>query len=81
MSDITSHEEKLPRNDATNWLHELARALEGDGPSEVRVGNKTVTLSPASTVEYGIDVEERSPMLGGHREELTLTLEWKLEEG
>ena len=80
MGEKTTYEEKLPRTEAAVQLQELARELDGDEPANIQVGNKTVTLAPASTVEYGIEIKERSPMLGGHREEIALTIEWKTEE-
>lgn len=80
MGDKTSYDAELPRNDAATRIQDLARQLEGEGIAEVQVGNKTVTLSPASNVEYAIEVEERSPMLGGRREEISIELEWTLEK-
>lgn len=80
MSETTSHEDDVSRDDAADLLQELAHELRGTETAEVRVGNKTLTLSPASVLEYGIEVEERSPMIGGHREEVTVTLAWKAED-
>lgn len=80
MGEKTTAEEKLPRADAAARLQNLAEQLDSDGLANVQVGNKTVTLEPASTIEYEIKIDERSPMLGGRREEITLTLEWKVEE-
>ncbi|WP_049925531.1 amphi-Trp domain-containing protein [Halopiger goleimassiliensis] len=77
MGDTTTHSDELPREEAADRLQELARELRRDGPAEVSVGNKLLTLSPDAAVEYGIQVEERSPMLGGDREEITVTLEWE----
>lgn len=81
MADQTSYEDELPRNEAATRLQALARQLEGEGPAKVEVGNKTVTLAPASTVEYEVQIRERSPMLGGRREEIELTIEWAVDEG
>ncbi|RQG90336.1 amphi-Trp domain-containing protein [Natrarchaeobius halalkaliphilus] len=76
MSETTSHDEDVSREEAADLLQELALELRDGGPAEVRVGNKMLTLTPDSVIEYGIDVEERSPMLGGDREQITVSLEW-----
>ncbi|RQG92521.1 amphi-Trp domain-containing protein [Natrarchaeobius chitinivorans] len=80
MSETTNYEEDVSRDEAADLLQELAREIRSGGTAEVRVGNKMLTLSPSSIVEYGIEVEERSPMLGGDREEITLSLEWGVEK-
>ncbi|ARS88811.1 amphi-Trp domain-containing protein [Natrarchaeobaculum aegyptiacum] len=78
MAETTAHDQDVEREHAADLLQELARELRGEDTANVQVGNKTLTLTPASTVEYGISVEERSPMFGGDREEITVTLEWKV---
>ncbi|WP_440765170.1 amphi-Trp domain-containing protein [Natronorubrum sp. DTA7] len=79
MGEKTNHEQNVSREEAADLVQEVARELRSEGPAEVRVGNKMLTLSPAPELEYGIEVQERSPMLGGPREELTITLEWEVE--
>jgi amphi-Trp domain-containing protein len=79
MGEKTNHEADVSRDEAADLLQELAREIRGAGPADIHVGNKTLALAPASTLEYGIEVEERSPMLGGDREEITVTLEWEVE--
>ncbi|AFZ71775.1 amphi-Trp domain-containing protein [Natronobacterium gregoryi] len=81
MSETTKFGDELPREEAADLLQELARELRNDSTADVQVGNKMLTLSPSRTLEYGIEVEERSPMLGGDREEVTVTLEWAVGEG
>ncbi|MCW8172586.1 amphi-Trp domain-containing protein [Natrialba swarupiae] len=81
MAETTAHDEDVSRDEAADLLQELARELRGDTHAEVRVGNKTLTLSPSSVLEYGIEVDERSPMLGGDREEVTVSLEWEVHAG
>ncbi|NUB92034.1 amphi-Trp domain-containing protein [Haloterrigena sp. SYSU A121-1] len=80
MAEKTANEQTVTREEAADLVQELARELRDEGPAEVRVGNKMLTLSPTPEVEYGIEVQERSPMLGGPREEITVTLEWEVEE-
>ncbi|WP_436343559.1 amphi-Trp domain-containing protein [Natronorubrum sp. FCH18a] len=81
MGEKTNDEQDVSREQAADLVQEVARELRSDGPAELRVGNKMLTLSPAPELEYGIEVQERSPMLGGPREEVTITLEWEVEEG
>ncbi|MEM4781884.1 MAG: amphi-Trp domain-containing protein [Halalkalicoccus sp.] len=80
MSDKTSEEQELSRNEVADHLQALAREIRGEGPADVAVGNKSVALAPASVIEYDITVEERSPMLGGERETITVTLDWEVEK-
>lgn len=82
MAETTDHEEDVSRDEAADLLQDLAREIRGQGagPIDVQVGNKTLSLTPSSTLEYGIEVEERSPMLGGEREEITVTLEWEVDD-
>ena len=81
MSDKTSNEQNLSRNEVADHLQELAREIRGEGPADIAVGNKNIGLTPASVIEYDIAVEERSPMLGGERETITVTLDWEVENG
>ncbi len=80
MAETISTKDEVTRDEAADLLQELARELRGEDTANVRVGNKTLTLSPASVLEYSIEVEERSPMLGGDREEITLSLGWDTQD-
>ena len=80
MAEKTDYEETVSREEAADLVQELAGELRAEGPAEVRVGNKRLTLSPSPELTYGIEVEERSPMLRGPREKITLTLEWGIEK-
>jgi amphi-Trp domain-containing protein len=80
MANTTSDEQDVSRDEAADLLQGLAREIRGDGRADVEVGNKTVELHPASAMSYGIEIEERSPMLGGARETVTVTLEWESED-
>lgn len=76
MAEHTSDERDVSRTEAADLLEELAHELRTDGTAEVRVGNKTLTLSPGSALEYEIEVEERAPRLGSDHEEVTVSLSW-----
>ncbi|OVE85615.1 amphi-Trp domain-containing protein [Natronolimnobius baerhuensis] len=80
MAETTANTEDLSRDEAADFLQGLAQELRGTGDANIRIGNKTLTLRPSSTVEYEIEAQERSPMLGGQREEVTVTVGWELED-
>ena len=80
MAETTANEKEVSREEAADQLQALARELRSQGPAEVGVGNKLLTLTPAPQLEYGIEVQERSPMLGGDREEITVTIEWAVSD-
>ncbi|MFP8957788.1 amphi-Trp domain-containing protein [Natrialbaceae archaeon A-CW3] len=80
MADTTTYNDTLTRDEAADLLQELARELRGTGASRVTVGNKTVTLTPADELDYDLKVEERSPMLGGKREEISLSIDWAVKK-
>ncbi|MFP8890852.1 amphi-Trp domain-containing protein [Natrialbaceae archaeon A-CW2] len=79
MGDKTTASEQHSREETADLLQALASQLRGEGTANVTVGNKVVTLTPSETVEYEITVEERSPMLGRRREEISISLEWGVE--
>lgn len=77
MVDKTVDAEELSREAVAERLRELADALDGEGEAQVRVGNKGVTLHPASSIAYEIGIMERSSVLRGSREGVTVKLDWK----
>jgi amphi-Trp domain-containing protein len=79
MVDETTSDESMTRAELANYLHELAEAFDGEGEMTVPVGNKTVTLTPTEEVNTDIEVAERSAMLGGDKESITLDLNWDAE--
>lgn len=79
MANTTSDEQDVSRNEAADLLQNLAREIRGEGQADVEVGNKTVELHPSSAMTYEIEIEERSPMLGGERQTVSVTLGWETE--
>ncbi len=77
MVDETTSDESMTRTELANYLHELAEEFEGDGEMTVPVGNKTVKLTPTDEVDVDIEVAERSAMLGGDKETITLDVNWE----
>ena len=78
MAEKTTNEEEVSREQAADMIEDLARELRSGGSADVTVGNKLLTLSPSPQVEYKIEVEERSPMLGGEREQVTVRVGWEV---
>lgn len=81
MVNKTLNAEKLSREETASRLRALADAIEGDGDATVNVGNKQISLRPQSSVGYEIGVRERSSVLRGSRESVTVTMEWKASKG
>lgn len=69
--------DELTRDEAAERLRAVADELEGDGPASIRTGNKTVELNPSASIAYEIGVRERSSILRGSRETITIKMDWK----
>ena len=79
MAEQTSAEERLDREELGSTLHRLAEQFEGGAEEiDVEVGNKHVTLSPRETVNYEIEVTERTSRLRKNRQAIDLELRWKV---
>lgn len=76
MADKTTHGEKLSREEAAERLEELAAELR-EGSGNIQVGNKTIELSPSEKIAYEIGVRERSSLLRGDYETITVKMDWK----
>jgi len=76
MADRTSYTDTVTRDQIADQLRELADAFESSD-TNVQVGNKTVQLSPPDSVNYQIDVVERSSLLRGDHETVEIELGWK----
>lgn len=77
MVNKTLNAERISREETANRLRALADAIEGEDDANVNVGNKQITLRPRSNIGYEVGVRERSSVLRGSRESVTVTLEWK----
>ena len=81
MADTTTASESLSNEEAAAKLEALASELRNeDGGIDVEVGNKSVALAPADSIDYDIEVAEREPMLGSKHESITIDLEWTTDE-
>lgn len=79
MAEKTLNEAELSRDEAAEQLRALADEIEGEGVANVRVNNKTITLSPPSSIGYEVGVRESSSILRGNRETVTVKMGWKPE--
>lgn len=81
MADSTSGSQTVAREEAAEKLEAIASELRREeGDITVSVGNKSVSLSPRDTLDYDIKVSERSPMLRGKRESISIDLKWKTKK-
>ena len=76
MADRTSYTDTMTTDQIADELRALAEAFESS-ETQIRVGNKSVQLSPPDSVNYSIDVIERSSLLRGNHESIEIELGWK----
>lgn len=70
-------ERTVSREEAADRLVSLAAQIRGEGSLDVNVNNRTIHLSPADELAMEVGVRERSTLLRGNREGLTIKLDWK----
>lgn len=76
MADRTSYTDTKTRDQLAGQLRDIADAFES-GDTTVEVGNKSVHLSPPDSINYQIDVVERSSLIRGDHESVEIELGWK----
>jgi len=79
MAERTVQGKKVERTVAADKLNDIASSFRGGGPIEIRVGNKTVNLSPPEQINYNIEVVEKQRRFRGNHERITIELDWKPE--
>lgn len=79
MAKTTEASEQVTREEVATHLRQLADQFESEDAVSAAVGNKQVTLNPPNEVKRETEVIERSSRLRGNREELDITLSWKVE--
>ncbi|WP_254543914.1 amphi-Trp domain-containing protein [Halomarina pelagica] len=79
MTDTTSFEEEMTREELASYLHGIADEFaRGEGEeATIQVGNKRVTLQPGNEVACGVSVKERSALIRKGRQEMTITMNWR----
>jgi amphi-Trp domain-containing protein len=72
MSDVkVEHKVTLTRQEAAQWIADLAAALSGDGPVSIRLARSTVELEVPDHVLCEAEVE-----VDGDEVELEFELKW-----
>jgi len=79
MAERTVQGKKVERTVAADKLNDIASSFRSGGPIEIRVGNKTVNLSPPEEINYNIEVVEKQRRFRGNHERITVELDWKPE--
>ena len=80
MADKNLEEKDVSRAEAAENLRAIADELDGGEEMNIDIENKTIALSPTDSVGYEVGVRERSSILRGSRESVTITLDWKPEQ-
>ena len=81
MADETSESCTLSREDAAARLEAIASELRGGEETiAVDVNNKSISLTPAESVDYEVAVAEHSAMLRSKRESIRIDLQWAVED-
>lgn len=81
MADSTSASQNISREEAAAELETIASVLRGGEETiDIKINNKSVSLTPRETLDYDIEVRERSPMLRGKRESITIGLKWNVKK-
>ena len=78
MAQKTRTASSVDREQVGQFLRDLADEFErNDDDLQVRVGNKTVSLSPGETVDLDVEVVERSSWVRKSRESVSIDVSWK----
>lgn len=81
MSDVTvEHKEKLSRQQASEWMHVLSRALHQGGEVELPLGadaasGTTISLRLPEQVQAEFEVE-----VDGHEVQIEVELTWRTDQ-
>lgn len=77
MADVTTHDERMTREDVADVLRSIADEMDsGRADARIPVGNKEVTTRPSDDIDAEVTVTERSRRLRKDVEELALTFAW-----
>ena len=77
MAEKNISEEKLDRAEAAERLRAIADDLESDEEFHIDIDNKTITLHPRDSLGFEVGVRERSSLLRGSRESVTIKMDWR----
>lgn len=72
-------ENEVSLEEAAQRLEAIAAELRDEDTLDIDIENRTVHLSPPSTIAMEVGVRETSSLLRGDRETVTIKLDWKPE--
>lgn len=79
--DEIEFESDLTRVEIADRLERFADNLRGDGPFEVDLGDRTVTVNPPETIEFEVVIEDEGEIIGDDVERsVEFELEWMKRE-
>jgi amphi-Trp domain-containing protein len=70
-------ERDVSQEEAAARLEAIADKVRSGDSMDVNVNNRTIHLSSPAEIAMEVDVRERSTLLRGDREGITITLDWK----
>lgn len=79
IAEKNLNEDEISRGKAANRLRAIADELDGDEGLGIDIENKTIALSPPSSIAYEVGVREKSSVLRGNRETITIKMDWQPE--
>lgn len=65
------------RNNIADRLREIADQIDEEGEAEFQVRNRTISLAPPDSINYMVEVREKSTRFRGNRESVTVKMDWK----
>ena len=77
MTQRTDATLSMNREELGNYLKRLGDEIDGEGEITVPVDNRTVRLHPSEAITCDVEVVERSSLIRGSRETVSLELSWK----
>ena len=79
MANKELEENELTREEAADRLEEIADDLRSGDSFNIEIENRTIHLSPSSSIGMEVGVRESSSLLRGDRETVTIKMDWKPE--
>jgi amphi-Trp domain-containing protein len=67
------------RGNVADRLRTIADQIDEGGDAEFQVRNRTISLQPPDSINYMVEIREKSTMFRGDRESVTVKIDWKPE--
>lgn len=67
------------RSNVADRLRAIADQIDETGDADFQVRNRTISLVPPDTINYMVEVREKSTRFRGDRESVTVKMDWKPE--